>query len=1053
MNDEYIIREFRDEDLPALALHWKESVSGWPPGFEITDFSPEGIRIWLLRMKSIATWLGWADGRIVAFLSYEVRSDDREATYVETYNVHPEYQGRGYGRRIMVHCLERAIRDKVKRVDLHTWAANTKAVPLYKKTGFFWRPRKSWVQMYNFLPGVLQNPVVSEFLGDEHWYGCLRQELELKPNDELYNGCSYHRYVFERDGRRLEVLVDPSTSGVTGIKTEGFEIRCDVPGVTHVAGFPERVNWYINSTSDKILPIRIECGGTGGIDYKFEAVIDNPGEHLRETSLTPSPDLRPLEVGWYGIPIECRINAGGREFMLKPGVRAVRPLEVTTFPAPVLMEPGTTREFTINIKSKIGEEIEFEPEFVEAGGVTIEGGIKPGKMEFPKEGGGGIPLVLKAPKEKGLYEIQLTGKLKTKDAGAVIHPIRIGVGVAWKGQAVEVPDDDPDITRVSNGEITVEARSRGGGAKICLYENGQVIFLKDNEEIGEPYSSEFSSAKYKVEVKERANAADISWKVKSRDYEGIGIERVVRMGSGTTVESVIKISNEGGNIFNGSVRSSHRITQGFETYLPLGDRIYSGSTESWFEGNYPVPAEPEAYPEKWRANLVLVSTFGDLIATGVTFSSQCRINMRTWGWSNFEYPVDGLEPGETRVIEGETLIAKTSHWRDVQRIALGGELSKLPLSPSRYVSAESPIFADESRPIFNFRCARAMVPGGKASISLPDGRTEELTGLDWSYREPVRISAPDTGGIPAGIVPVEYKCTVSGREWSGKLPLFIPVKGADIKMEKGREGEYEFLRIDNGCIRYEVSPEFSGSLVRLEEKASAGKNLLQTGFPKAGMWTWFNPWFGGIWPNIWFDFNFHKCGFKGDFVKLNWEGYEWEGVRVTVTPIQEWQSLKYEVFYLTRAGYPVVLNLFRFSETQGNSRELDIEGMVFPNPSGDITKGTVGLLDDGYETVRMPSGKGGPSLTGTTWGAESDPETGKTIGLVANQGVISLWDTGESGKAFWISHKVRTVPQATIEMATMHVVADDASIIPVIADAFKVLGTVTAKSVAEIIQL
>ncbi len=29
---DFTIKEFREEDLPALAIHWKESIKGWPAG-------------------------------------------------------------------------------------------------------------------------------------------------------------------------------------------------------------------------------------------------------------------------------------------------------------------------------------------------------------------------------------------------------------------------------------------------------------------------------------------------------------------------------------------------------------------------------------------------------------------------------------------------------------------------------------------------------------------------------------------------------------------------------------------------------------------------------------------------------------------------------------------------------------------------------------------------------------------------------------------------------------------------------------------------------------
>jgi len=256
---EFVIRELREDDLPALAVHWRESIRGWPPGFTIPipDWSPSSVREYFLRTNYIACWVGWLGDVIVGYLKYCKYWQDEEATMVDLFNVHPDYHGKGYGRKLLVTAVDRGIQDKVKRIDLYTWSANTKAVPLYKKCGFFWRPWDSDVHMYNFLPAVINCPIVREFLGDEHWYNHLRQPLEIKEDDEEIEGCLYHRYFFEKDNKKLEVWVDPSTAGLTGIISQELTIKCLIPGRSHVAGFPHPVKWFFAAPKDKPRHIKI----------------------------------------------------------------------------------------------------------------------------------------------------------------------------------------------------------------------------------------------------------------------------------------------------------------------------------------------------------------------------------------------------------------------------------------------------------------------------------------------------------------------------------------------------------------------------------------------------------------------------------------------------------------------------------------------------------------------------------------------------------------------------------------------------------------------------
>ncbi|MFD0960511.1 hypothetical protein [Paenibacillus chungangensis] len=55
------------------------------------------------------------------------------------------------------------------RLDLFTWAGNTKAVPLYKKCGFFWEKKDDSVHLMNFIPTVLQTEALLPSLERLDW--------------------------------------------------------------------------------------------------------------------------------------------------------------------------------------------------------------------------------------------------------------------------------------------------------------------------------------------------------------------------------------------------------------------------------------------------------------------------------------------------------------------------------------------------------------------------------------------------------------------------------------------------------------------------------------------------------------------------------------------------------------------------------------------------------------------------------------------------------------------------------------------------------------------
>ena len=50
--------------------------------------------------------------------------------------VHPKYQGRGLGKQIMIHLIEKIKDKKYVSVGLFTWDGNPNNVPFYEKLGF-----------------------------------------------------------------------------------------------------------------------------------------------------------------------------------------------------------------------------------------------------------------------------------------------------------------------------------------------------------------------------------------------------------------------------------------------------------------------------------------------------------------------------------------------------------------------------------------------------------------------------------------------------------------------------------------------------------------------------------------------------------------------------------------------------------------------------------------------------------------------------------------------------------------------------------------------------
>ncbi|MHB1416939.1 MAG: GNAT family N-acetyltransferase, partial [Chloroflexota bacterium] len=215
------IRELRDEEVASLTQMWNESDSIWPGGF--TSGMPltlERMRLWNRSTEYLAPFVAVEDGRLVGFGGLTRQSGEPDVAYVSVLGVHPSVLSRGYGRDLLRATVARSTQLGFGRLDLDTWGANTRAIPLYKRTGFLWVPDTS-VNMQNFLPTLLRHPLVKEFLAGEDWYNCFKPRISLEEDAFVQGGVPAFPYEFERDGRRLSLWLAVGSGEILSYEDEG----------------------------------------------------------------------------------------------------------------------------------------------------------------------------------------------------------------------------------------------------------------------------------------------------------------------------------------------------------------------------------------------------------------------------------------------------------------------------------------------------------------------------------------------------------------------------------------------------------------------------------------------------------------------------------------------------------------------------------------------------------------------------------------------------------------------------------------------------------------
>ncbi len=319
-----ILRPYTPDDAGGVAVMWEESRPAWPPGFlGSSENTAESIAMEEETSGSIFTMLATAGQRVVGYCRTTPYGGEPDADYVALVNVVPDMHGRGIGKRLLLDSVERSAGMGFARLDLHTWSSNLKAVPLYKKTGFFWVP-DTMVYMQNYMPLLLGRPELREMIGDGDWYSMLRMDLSIRQDlGRTESGREVFTYRLETPAGPLEVEIDVKGRIPSAVRAPGFSASLERSAGTVLTGRPVSVS-FRGDMPDGELPVR--C-------HEF---VDAPSSlSVREGRGDMEVTHRPVEVllpERDRAPRAAVLTEWREPLLLGLGLDAARPLSVISPP-------------------------------------------------------------------------------------------------------------------------------------------------------------------------------------------------------------------------------------------------------------------------------------------------------------------------------------------------------------------------------------------------------------------------------------------------------------------------------------------------------------------------------------------------------------------------------------------------------------------------------------------------------------------------------------------------------------------------------------------------
>ena len=411
--DPYTIRELRVGDRREAALladMWNRSDEGWPGGWSGGVPATVERKLQEMAWDCYGQWVAEYKGEIVGFISLLADQELTERAHIGLLNARPDHHGKGVGRRLLRRAVEAAVEGGFDEIELWTWPGNLKAMPLYKKMGFFWAPETN-VQMYNFIPTVLRMPLLAGFFEGQDWYRIQVRDLAVSEDVDFWHGVRVFRYRFEHDEQHVELVADRNARMITAAETDNLSVAVWVES-EHLPALQEhRIHYELRNTTGRPMAVSVLAHGETGVLVNVDRSFELTGRERFDVPFRLPADLERKKPGEPPHRVLTTVTVDGVAIKLGTAVQKRDPVEVEYggwgFPA------GRDHEAVVKLRNRLP--------FPVSGKLCVS--TPPGverveeKLDFriPRRGWTSVALKVRA-QEPGAYPIEAHVSLDRKTA-------------------------------------------------------------------------------------------------------------------------------------------------------------------------------------------------------------------------------------------------------------------------------------------------------------------------------------------------------------------------------------------------------------------------------------------------------------------------------------------------------------------------------------------------------------------------------------------------------------------------------------------------------------
>lgn len=989
-----------ERDGERLAAMWQASNDQWPG--TVSDGAPITPEWAIEREKNVQTvqTLVWASDNVIAgYCSYWALPEEANVYYIATLNVPPQYQGFGLARRFLQHYVDETIRRGGIRLDLNTWAGNLKAMPLYKRCGFFWAPRTS-VHMVNFLPVILQLPCTRDFFARNAWYTSMQRALTQTEDDETWEGMGIYTYRFVgSDGEELLVRVDREACRITAVETAAFAAAAMVANQQPPRGLPLPIRWRITNRRAAPLPISLFATGTPDLRLeRRETLTLAPGETRESTdAITIAEAMADPKKDRPAPFVRTILVIDGDVLELGTGMRPGAAIEIESIPEYITLMPGIEQAAELQLRSRLDQPISATVALAPAPGLTANWGQQ--EVQLPAHGVIGLPVTLKA-EQAGVLALAVTVRFPWGEQSIQL-PIKNRLVFALAPGGI-LGAHEGEKLRIETETLRILLESESAALKVVDRANNEELVGEDARPAPPTMPSEYWDARFDLRLEQRGTQLVALAEYASQQNPGFLLRKEVQISADGSFQIAYEFDNRSTQPYTFHLAQYIDIMRDDRAMLtlPLAD----GPVQAPFQV-FPNMADDrftalECHTARWAALQC------DQTVVGVLWDSDLVKLEFTWGMTS--HTREYVCPPGTRVRPGARwLWIGSGDWRTVEQ--RWRRMQNLPLDPLSTLHA--PLEARFNVPLAALdgtvdatllvRHSRSRPASGTITLELPDGWQAEpdsvpFDNLTWQtpLDVPVRLNSTSRPGAFAGRVRLD------SAETDITTPLTLVHLGSHsgISISDTEAFGQRIVRIANGRIELDVAPAFGGVVVALRE---GGVNHLATRFPEVATLGWLSPWHGGLSPVLVLDRHEPIPGlllrqeFAVEPISRDIAGITWYGVQQrTVLNGERQDGIIAEIETLTLGDSPLVRQSVRLINPTSASRQIANFGWgAFVQPDGSSAATTLW----GAHGQQL---KQNDRITWLVTGhlvAAQNPATGRTLALVSPEPLARMASWGADG--------------------------------------------------------